>query len=224
MNREEYLRLHTKPTPEKYCEYCGKKLERKQYPNSREDVSLFMRRKYCDIECMRRAFVIKDASNQGWESAHASARKIVHLIEQRDVVCELCGSTKNVDIHHKDFNHQNNSSDNLMLVCRSCHLKLHRQKSTCMICGEPAKGHGYCNKHLTMWKKYGDPLHEPWSTYKEKASKGPVLQYDLNGNLVAEYDSLRDAARITGYRKGSITNVCNGGRKTFKGFIWKYGD
>lgn len=70
----------------------------------------------------------------------------------------ICGSTKNIDVHHKDGNYQNNSSENLMIVCRSCHMMLHRPKSTCVICGEPVKGHGYCNKHYIRWKKYMNPL------------------------------------------------------------------
>lgn len=46
-----------KPTPERYCAYCGKKLERKDYPNSHECVPNFLKRKYCSRECMRKAFI-----------------------------------------------------------------------------------------------------------------------------------------------------------------------
>lgn len=135
----DYSKL-IKPTPEHYCAYCGKKMERKMLPNGeRECIPLFLRRKYCDRECMRKAYVKKDASEQSWSEAHGSARKIVYLIENREKVCEICGSTVNVDIHHKDGNHQNNDSENLMLVCRSCHNKLHRQKSVCKICGSQRK-------------------------------------------------------------------------------------
>lgn len=147
-----------KPTPEKYCSFCGKKIERKIYNSKLEDLGAFKRRKYCCRKCMRMAFVTKDASRQTWSGAHESARKIVYLIENREKVCEICGSKINVDIHHKDGNHQNNVSENLMLVCRSCHIKLHRKKSVCKICGKTAKGHGYCNMHYIRFKKYGDPL------------------------------------------------------------------
>lgn len=157
-----------KPTPEKYCAYCGKKLERHRYNGRLEDLSAFKRRKYCNQDCMRKAFVKKDAAEQGNGEAHASARKIAYLIEEREKVCEMCGSTKNVDIHHKDHNYNNNSSDNLMLVCRSCHMKLHRPtKKVCAVCGKECKRthNGMCDKHYIRWKKYGDPLHKPWSTY-----------------------------------------------------------
>lgn len=154
----DYSKL-MKPTPVKYCAYCGAKLERKIYNGRREDLTAFNRRKYCGFECMKRAFVKKDATNQNWGESHHSARKIVYLIEDREKVCEICGSTKNVDIHHKDGNHHNNESDNLMLVCRSCHMKLHREVKKCKVCGRDANGgHGYCNMHYLRWKKYGNPL------------------------------------------------------------------
>lgn len=227
MTREEYLKSRTKPTPEKYCEYCGKKLERKRFGEKGkiEDIPHFLKRKYCNIDCMRKAYVIKDGSTQDNRGAHASARKIVYLIEQREKVCSICGSTEMVDIHHADGNFHNNSSENLMLVCRGCHMKLHHQeKPKCKICGKECKKttHGMCNKHYLRWKKYGDPLHEPWSQYKEKASKGPIYRYTLDGVKIGEYESLREAARITGFPRSSIASACNGNRKTLNNNIWSY--
>lgn len=52
----------------------------------------------------------------------------------------------------------------------------------------------------------------------------PILQYDLNGNLIAEYRSVKYAAEIIGASRGSLTS-CLSGRphcKTCKGYIWKY--
>lgn len=159
MERSQYLEKITKETPLKFCQYCGKKLERKRINGRLEDLSAFLRRKYCDRVCMKKAFVLKSPKTQGYSPAHHTARKIAYLIEQRKKICEICGSEKNIDVHHRDGNYHNNSSDNLMNVCRSCHLKLHRKpKDTCVICGKPTKGHGYCNKHYLRWKKYGNPL------------------------------------------------------------------
>lgn len=172
---------------------------------------------------MRKGFVIRDGSKQRWGPAHSSARKIVHLIEQREVKCSMCGSTHNVDIHHKDGNHQNNDSSNLVLLCRSCHIKAHRPKSKCKICGKECKTtHGMCDKHYFRWKKYGDPNHKPWSTYKEKYSKGPIHQYSLDGTLIATFPTLRDAAKVLPYARSSIACACNGSRKTLGGYIWRY--
>src|SRR4030067_2540049 len=40
--------------------------------------------------------------------------------------CSKCGSTKSLDIDHKDGNRKNNNRSNLRVLCRSCHRKLHQ--------------------------------------------------------------------------------------------------
>lgn len=41
--------------------------------------------------------------------------------------CSVCGdNSKKVLVHHKDTNHFNQTPDNLQLVCRPCHSKLHQ--------------------------------------------------------------------------------------------------
>ena len=49
-----------------------------------------------------------------------------------------------------------------------------------------------------------------------------VLQYDLNDNLIAEYDSLQDINKKTGFLQSNICLCCNGKRNTAYGFKWKY--
>lgn len=159
MNRIEYLQQHTRNDPEKYCEYCGKPMYRTRFLSGRlEDYSAFLRRKYCDRMCMRKAFVKKGDPCQDYSSAHHSAREIKYLIEGSEKICEICGSTKNIDVHHKDGNFSNNDPENLMLLCRSCHMKEHRKRPLCKVCGKPADGgYGYCNKHYLRYRKYGNP-------------------------------------------------------------------
>jgi len=42
-------------------------------------------------------------------------------------VCSLCGETERccLEVHHKDRNRDNNSLDNLIVLCANCHLKVH---------------------------------------------------------------------------------------------------
>lgn len=152
---------------DRYCYYCGNKLERKRFNGRLEDFTVFSNRKYCNRECMKRDYLkIGDNHNQSISTAHATARKINELILHKEV-CELCGCDENLDIHHIDGNWQNNNLDNLICLCRSCHNKEHKPKGKCIICGEPQKGYGYCNKHYIRFKKYGNPLHTENKT-KEK--------------------------------------------------------
>ena len=39
--------------------------------------------------------------------------------------CEECTSTKNLTIHHIDFNRYNNNIDNFQTLCESCHNNKH---------------------------------------------------------------------------------------------------
>lgn len=53
----------------------------------------------------------------------------------------------------------------------------------------------------------------------------PVLQFDLQGNFIKEYRSVKFAAESMGGSRGSLLNCLNPLRtesKTFKGYIWKY--
>jgi len=49
-----------------------------------------------------------------------------------------------------------------------------------------------------------------------------VLQYDRNGNFVAEYYSIKQASRVTGIMSSSISATCNGRYKTAFGFFWRF--
>ena len=48
-----------------------------------------------------------------------------------------------------------------------------------------------------------------------------ILQYDLNNNFVAEWNSIRDAENALNV-KNQIGRCCLGKRKTACGFIWKF--
>jgi len=42
-----------------------------------------------------------------------------------NILCDKCGATEDICIHHKDRNRRNNNIDNLQPLCRSCHMHLH---------------------------------------------------------------------------------------------------
>ena len=57
----------------------------------------------------------------------------------------------------------------------------------------------------------------------DKVGKGhsrPVIQMNLDGEVLARYDSIIEAKQITG--AGSISLACSGKIKSSGGFIWKY--
>ena len=166
-----------KQVPEKFCLKCGTKLERKVFNGRLEDFSVFFRRKYCSRECSWTASLRESVSLSG---AYKRATKL------KAGACTECKCTSLLGVHHKDRNPLNNSSENLVTLCASCHTRLHwkegktawKQRASCKVCGNPAKGHGLCLKHYQRWKKYGDPLLTKRSGRTGALSKQPQKEIE----------------------------------------------
>jgi group I intron endonuclease len=64
----------------------------------------------------------------------------------------------------------------------------------------------------------------PESVYKNFLSqkKKPIVQYDINGNFLMEYDGVRLASRMTGIKRQALISALKDKTKTSGGFIWKY--
>ena len=138
---------------EKRCQSCGMRLERKRFPNGAlESLLHFGRRKFCSEACFANS-LRKERSDGKWTSAHTMARKRVPTGP-----CERCGAPDARDVHHRNRDHQDNRRENLERICRSCHNKEHRQPRSCVICGKPHSGRGYCEMHYQRWRKHGDPM------------------------------------------------------------------
>ena len=56
----------------------------------------------------------------------------------------------------------------------------------------------------------------------EPRIKDEIVQLDTAGNIIAIYDNLRDAADKLGFILDNIRRCCNGSRKTYKGYIFKF--
>lgn len=146
-----------KPTPEKHCEQCGRRLERKRFDSGRlEDLGVFSRRKFCGQSCMAKAFKGRTRVEKPKDPARVGRYRARAATDPTE--CEKCGATKTLDVHHRDGDPTNNAPENLAVLCRSCHTKTHRYR-TCSLpnCTARHKGHGYCDKHYQRWKKWGDP-------------------------------------------------------------------
>ena len=87
------------------------------------------------------------------------------------------------------------------------------------VCGEKKSGGGY------VWKR--EPANTPCDrtaplTYDSGPQKKPVCQYEYNGILVDEYESISEASQETGISITGIKHALRGLQKQAGGYIWMY--
>ena len=120
-------------------------------------------------------------------------------------------------------------------------LGFHHSENTKRKIGEAGKGKHYDRKGVPLTAEHKDNISkalkgripiEAIEAHKVNTSK-KVCQYTINNELIAVYDSIRDASRKTNFDFNGIRSCCNGGfyskqRKkwvnchTYKGYIWTY--
>lgn len=67
-----------------------------------------------------------------------NAKKRRRLIEDglKEAKCEICGLSLwmgrpiPLELHHKNFNHYDNSLENLQILCSNCHMQVHNYCNT----------------------------------------------------------------------------------------------
>lgn len=144
--------------------------------------------KYCSRPCSYAGTVKANAgkpSSDRWGRTNLKAdkdwRDAVREKDQR--ICQRCGKFEQyIHAHHvaprsrrPDLKYD---VSNGKCLCNSCHTWVHRNpieatalgllsdasyeaahlKQSCVICGKPMQGHGYCATHYSRWRKHGDPL------------------------------------------------------------------
>lgn len=115
-----------KERPRKACEFCGAIIVPRRQAGGTGSLVLgneWRRRKYCSLRCYGDAALARDNCKP------SSGRKRAHRIYEA-TSCALCGSTHRVQRHHRDMNPKNNTQENVMILCQTCHVREHKQSGT----------------------------------------------------------------------------------------------
>jgi uncharacterized protein with FMN-binding domain len=101
----------------------GKNIERMRTNNPMFNAEL--RKKASDR--MKKAVHFKGKDSNYWKGGTSQGYYLRLAKENLIQKCQICGNEKvKLLVHHKDKNRKNNVLSNLMIVCRSCHNKIHR--------------------------------------------------------------------------------------------------
>ena len=84
-----------------------------------------------------------------------------------------------------------------------------------------------CINHINEVKTDNRIENLEWCNSKQNndayyTQRTKIYQYDLQGNLIKEWDSITNASNSVGINKTGIQHCCKGILKTFYGYIWTY--
>ena len=83
--------------------------------------------------------------------------------------------------------------------------------------GERRQSGGY------FWKYEGEAkMKIKPSVQRERSNKRPIQQFTPDGDIVAEYGSVQEAAEALGICAPNIIHCAKGDAKTYKGYKWRY--
>jgi hypothetical protein len=84
------------------------------------------------------AYQVGDEAHPNWKGGIKATVYQRRAFAAQGRVCQRCGATENIVVHHKDDNRWNADPGNLEVLCRGCHAKHHhgnRVPWACPVCG-----------------------------------------------------------------------------------------
>lgn len=123
-------------------------------------------------------------------------------------------------VHHKNGNKLDNRIENLEVMAKSEHAKLHNQiypdTKICRICGKEFTANRFHRLRAVVCSD------ECKRTLNSQASSVPVVQLTKDGEVIREWASATEAAKSLNGERTSIVICLKGRTKTALGYKWRY--
>lgn len=134
--------------------------------------------------------------------------KISHYSFHRVVLSTFCPESDNYEcINHKDENPSNNNLENI----EWCTFKYNNNYGT--------KNERCSKSHIGL--KHTEEEKRKIAQNNSITHIKPVLQYDLEGNFIKEWESFTKIFKELGFNVSNISACCYGKLKSAYGYIWK---
>lgn len=114
---------------EKICEFCNKGY----IPLRRCKTQKFCSDK-CRCDWISREGILRGENNAMWKNgssliSHTWEFKVkISPMLRKNSCCRLCNSSEDLVVHHLNEMKQDNSLENLIVLCRSCHAQIHSMR------------------------------------------------------------------------------------------------
>ena len=109
------------------CANCGKELWKTPCEIRKSKTGNVFCNKSCACSYNNTKFR-SGANNPNWKGGQYASN--YQKIAYRSYIheCAICGNTEKcvLEVHHIDYNRENNDCDNLIILCANCHAKVHR--------------------------------------------------------------------------------------------------
>ncbi len=109
------------------------------------------------------------------------------VLKKYKYICQSCGDSKRLCVHHIERktigSYDYNDINNLTVLCRSCHMRLHRKAGHILTIGTGSRGfyggrRGYSPPIFCKYKNCGKPQHAQGychTHYEYKRKHGTLL-------------------------------------------------